>query len=184
MYSTIIQYHISWIAQGRPLPQNRPSRRGYGGAKPTVSILYIYIYIHIYANIHTYYIYIYIYIYVLRDGLVRGSTDARPRARIDICCEKSSDSGFQRVWFKQNLNFKGWNYHVHRGFSQTFELMNLSRENLSSREIGRTLVHSFLYLLRLLARQLTTRTSSPVGIRLRVFAVWMYTWLISNRAHF
>ena len=28
------------------------------------------------------------------------------------------ESGFRRVWLKQNLNCKGWNSHVHRGFLQ------------------------------------------------------------------
>ena len=44
------------------------------------------------------------------------------------------DSGFQRVWLKRNLHFKGWNSHVHKGFSGSFESANLSRYNLS-REI-------------------------------------------------
>ena len=47
------------------------------------------------------------------------------------------DSGFQRVWLKQNLNFKGWSSHVHRGFPGSFESSYLSKDNLS-REIGRT----------------------------------------------
>ena len=47
------------------------------------------------------------------------------------------DSGFQRVGLKQNLDFKGWNSFVHRGFPIHFDSTNLSRDNLS-REIGRT----------------------------------------------
>ena len=43
----------------------------------------------------------------------------------------------QRVWLKHNLNSKGWNYHVHRGFPGKFEPSNLSRDNVS-RRIGRT----------------------------------------------
>ena len=43
-------------------------------------------------------------------------------------------------WLKHNLNLKGWNSHVHRGFPWTFESNNLSREN-RSREIGRTGAH-------------------------------------------
>ena len=35
------------------------------------------------------------------------------------------------------LNLKGWNSHVHGGFTGKFESSNVSRDNLS-REIGRT----------------------------------------------
>ena len=38
--------------------------------------------------------------------------------------------------FKHNLNSKGWNSHVHRGFPGNSESTNLSRG--LSREIGRT----------------------------------------------
>ena len=53
------------------------------------------------------------------------------------------DSGFQRVWLKQNLDFKGWNSHVHGEPPRSFESRNLSRDNLS-REIGRTCMPSFM----------------------------------------
>ena len=43
-----------------------------------------------------------------------------------------------RFWIsEQNLNIKGWNSHVHRGFPGKFETSNLSRDNVS-REIVRT----------------------------------------------
>ena len=41
-----------------------------------------------------------------------------------------------RVWLKDNLNWKGWNCHVHRVFSGMLESSNVSRDNVS-REIGR-----------------------------------------------
>ena len=47
-----------------------------------------------------------------------------------------SDSGFQRVRLKQNLNLKGWNSHVHRAFPGKLESNNLSIE-IPSREIRR-----------------------------------------------
>ena len=47
------------------------------------------------------------------------------------------DYGFQRVWLKQNLKFKGWNSQAHREFPGKFESSNLSRDNLS-RETGRS----------------------------------------------
>ena len=47
-----------------------------------------------------------------------------------------SDSGFQRVWLKQNLDFEGWNSQAHRAFPGSFESRNLSRDNLSW-EVGR-----------------------------------------------
>ena len=40
------------------------------------------------------------------------------------------DSGFQRVWLKQNLKFRAWNSHVHREFVGNVESTNLSRDNL------------------------------------------------------
>ena len=43
------------------------------------------------------------------------------------------DSGFQRVWLKQNLNTMGWNSQVYGGFLGKFESANLSRDNLSKR---------------------------------------------------
>ena len=48
-----------------------------------------------------------------------------------------SDSGFRRVWLKQNPHLKGWNSQAHRELPGKFESSNLSRDNLS-REIGRT----------------------------------------------
>ena len=53
------------------------------------------------------------------------------------------DSGLQRVWLKQNLNFEGRNSQPHREFSGNVESTNLSRDNLS-REIGRSRVGSRL----------------------------------------
>ena len=38
---------------------------------------------------------------------------------------------------KLNIQSKGWNFHVHRGFPRNIESTNLNRDNLS-REIGRT----------------------------------------------
>ena len=46
------------------------------------------------------------------------------------------DSGFQKVWLEQNLDFKEWNSHVHRGFPGKFESSNPNRDNVS-REMGR-----------------------------------------------
>ena len=43
------------------------------------------------------------------------------------------------VRLKRNLNLKGWDSHVHRGFPGRFESSNISRDNVS-REIGRTIV--------------------------------------------
>ena len=42
-----------------------------------------------------------------------------------------------------NINCKGWNSHVHRGFPGKSESSNLSRDNVS-REIGRTLLTSLV----------------------------------------
>ena len=44
---------------------------------------------------------------------------------------------FGGVLLKHNLNSKGWNSHVHRGFPGKFESSNVSRDNVS-REIGRS----------------------------------------------
>ena len=43
---------------------------------------------------------------------------------------------FRGLASKQNLDSKGWNYHVDRGFPGKVVSTNLSRDNLS-REIGR-----------------------------------------------
>ena len=39
-----------------------------------------------------------------------------------------SHYGFQKVLLKHNLNYKGWNSHIHRGFPGKFESSNLSRD--------------------------------------------------------
>ena len=44
--------------------------------------------------------------------------------------------GFQRVWLKHNLKFKGWNSQAHGEFPGKFESSHVSKDNVS-REIGR-----------------------------------------------
>ena len=63
----------------------------------------------------------------------RPSPWMRPR------CGQSpyQDSGFWRALLEQNLDFKGWNSHVHRGISGNLESANLSRDN-HGKNIGRT----------------------------------------------
>ena len=46
------------------------------------------------------------------------------------------DSGFQSVWLKHNLDFKGWDSQAHREFPRKFDSTNRGRDNLS-RDIGR-----------------------------------------------
>ena len=45
-------------------------------------------------------------------------------------------SGFQRVWLKHVLTYKGWNAHVHRGFRVKFDSSNVSRRHVSRRIEG------------------------------------------------
>ena len=44
--------------------------------------------------------------------------------------------GFQRAWLNHNLNLKGWDSHVHRGFPGKFDSSNVSGDNIC-RGIGR-----------------------------------------------
>ena len=63
-----------------------------------------------------------------RPGRCRSGTSANLRTKIlDV----------QRVWLKHNLNYEGWNSHVHGGLPRKFESSNISRDNLSG-EIGRS----------------------------------------------
>ena len=66
--------------------------------------------------------------------LERASTSPRRiHTRARPCGGQSpyGDSGFQRVWLKQNLNIKGWNSQVRREFPGGFASTNLSRDNLT-----------------------------------------------------
>ena len=57
---------------------------------------------------------------------------ATPNLRTNIMAFRGFDSSII------NINSKGWNSHVHRGFPGKFESSNLSRDNVS-REIGRVM---------------------------------------------
>ena len=46
------------------------------------------------------------------------------------------DSGLQIVLLKHNIDYEGWNSHVHREFPGNYESANLGRDNISG-EIGR-----------------------------------------------
>ena len=71
------------------------------------------------------------------EGLAAGRGDLD--VHLGRHCGQSpyEHSGFRRAWLKHNLNLKGWNSQVHRGFPRKFESSNVSRGNVS-REIGRT----------------------------------------------
>ena len=111
--------------------------------------IYIYIYIHLYTYIHMYYVYICVImspaLYIHLSKAVSGPPDPWNQSCAWNLCDPNrvygqspyKHSGFQRVWLKHNLNIKGWNSHVHRGFPGKFESSNLSRDNVSG-EIGRS----------------------------------------------
>ena len=101
-----------------------------------------------YIYIYIYHVYIYIYIYIFRENRAvmhirdnhthciaetpsgGAQTVLSPTAnlRTEILDSRGFDSS--RI-----LTFKGWNSHVHREFTGSFESTNLCRDNLS-RETG------------------------------------------------
>ena len=107
-------------------------------------------------------VYIYIYIYIYNDNkarsaasfliccMFRGSlgyfevvwaslVSSQPSESL-ICVSLRPISAL-RFWISEGLTqaesliLRGWNSHVHRGFSRSFESTNLGRNNLS-REVG------------------------------------------------
>ena len=92
----------------------------------------------------TYYIILYDTLY--SDLLAPGEQAQRQAWRRDSCLTYAQSPhqhcGFQRVWLKHNLKFKGWHSQTHRGFTGKFESSNVSRDSVS-REFGRIRWHMF-----------------------------------------
>ena len=115
--------------------------------------IYIYVYVYLLlisalcvyvrvSYVYAYYPYVNVYVRSLDRSWAMSRTrwSGAPRPCFMLASYGQSPywySGFQRVWLKQNLQFKGWNCHVRKEFPGKFESINLSRDNLS-REIGRT----------------------------------------------
>ena len=75
------------------------------------------------------YIYIYVYTHTCELDLLCFLLLSRPPA--------TTSAEFQGVWLQHNVDVKGRNSHVHRGFPGKLDSSNVSRDNVS-REIGRT----------------------------------------------
>ena len=96
--------------------------------------IYIYIYIYIYMHIVCMYVCIYIYTYICMCVYVCMSTCMCMCIHIYIYIYiyiYMYMGGFQGVWLQHNLNLKGWNSQVHRGFTGKLDSSNVSRDNVS-----------------------------------------------------
>ena len=196
-----------WTTPTNPTRARQVAPRYMVSATIYGALLYIYIYIYINIHIHIH-IYIYICICYISTPVKPWSswrpshTTHRNQSRMHAWHVYGQSLywhyGFQRVWLKHNINYKGWNFHVHREIPGKFESSNVSRRNVS-RRIGRTATLILEQHVSGGAERSDMEHSVPaycevlasVYIYIYVYThtythiyIYLKAWLLTNRARF